>query len=163
MRHIIIVFGDLFKSDAKYICHQCNSFTENGAHLAKAMFEKFPHADIYKNRNGKDLPIKGETPGNIIIRGDGKDKRFVINMIGQWYPGRTKYPNSKKDGSAARLRAFKECLDKIVDITDLDSIAFPWKIGCGAAGGDWMQYQRAIEEFAERVWPAVEVSIYNNG
>jgi hypothetical protein len=36
-------------------------------------------------------------------------------------------------------------------IEKLESIAFPWRIGCGAAGGNWEKYMKMIEGFSEYV------------
>lgn len=155
---IHIVQGDLRKATEKYICHQCNSITKTGANLAKSIFRCFPHADIYTPRLYADhLPLPDEYPGNIIIKGDGENQRFVINLIGQFYPGRPKYPDSVTDGLLARQRYFKECLEKIEQIHNLESIAFPYKIGCGAAGGDWNIYWYTLVLFAERVPASVVI------
>jgi len=45
---------------------------------------------------------------------------------------------------------FKSCLDRMLEIPDLGSIAFPYKIGCGAAGGTWGAYQAMIEAFTAK-------------
>jgi len=37
-------------------------------------------------------------------------------------------------------------------------VAFPFKIGCGAAGGDWTVYRAMIKAFAEKT--GVKVRIY---
>ena len=55
---------------------------------------------------------------------------------------------------------FKRCLGLIGDkIEGLESIAFPWQIGCGLAGGEWKVYEGMIKEFAES-YPDVSVVIY---
>ena len=144
--------GNLFASDAKYIVHQCNCVSQKSAHLAKDMFQRFRYADVY---TGRQTPDK---LGTIAIRGDGESQRYVINMFGQYFPGRCKYPNGSKDNPQLREKAFADYLKEIEKIGDLNSIAFPWGIGCGAAGGDWAKYQSMIDDFAYRVWPA-EVSI----
>jgi hypothetical protein len=41
---------------------------------------------------------------------------------------------------------------------NLDSIAFPNGVGCGAAGGDWAIYLKMIEGFASRT--SARVAIY---
>ncbi len=118
------------------------------AHLARDVFRKYPYADIYTPRQ---ISKKQDNPGDIIICGDGVEKRYIIALLGQFYPGSPRYPSSKKDGYIARERYFKEGLDKIAQIEELDSIAFPWGIGCGAAGGNWDSYLKMINDFAERV------------
>ena len=154
-----VVKGSLFDSPEKYICHQCNSVTTRGANLARSMFITYPWADIYKDRVYMQEPSPDNLPGNIIVRGNGEDERYVINMIGQYYPGHAKHPDSKRDGWKARQTAFATCLSKIAEIPDLESVAFPFEIGCGAAGGDWIKYRRMIREFAEKV--DAPVRVYN--
>ena len=140
-----IITGNIFESDAKYLCHQCNCVTNRAAHLAYDVFKKYPYADIYTSRKTPD------SPGEIIIRGDGVNQRFVIAMLGQFYPGYPKFPNSNRDGTKTREKYFQECLDKISQIKDLASLAFPWKIGCGAAGGCWDDYYKMIENFSDNI------------
>lgn len=147
---ITIVQGDLLEATEKYIAHQCNSVTTTGSNLARSVFLRFPYADIYRERVYGQDPKPEQLPGNIVVRGNGMDQRFVINMIGQYYPGRAKYSSSSRDGWNARLTAFKECLRKILEIPELESIAFPFMIGCGAAGGDWSQYQPILQEFSQQ-------------
>lgn len=151
----VLVGADLFKSNAKYIVHQCNCITWASAHLAGDVFRHFPWADIYTPRKGTDYQ---DVPGTILVRGNGQDKRFVIAILGQFYPGKPRFPQSAKDGYAARIDYFASGLRKIVELPDLDSISFPWGVGCGAAGGNWEIYHGLIDEFADKVAPA-EVTI----
>lgn len=152
---IEIVTGDLFEATEKYLVHQCNCVTNKAAHLAFDMFEKFPHSDIYTARTEPDKP------GHIIVRGNGKDQRYVVAILGQYYPGRPKYPKSTLDGIPAREKYFYHGLLRLAQVPDLESIAFPWRIGCGAAGGDWDRYLGKITNFAQYVGEkGVKVRIY---
>ena len=110
---------------------------------------------------------KGDCPGSIAVMGgpcadDDKEKRGVINVFGQFCPGK---PNRKRgpvewkgivgskdivDDGKQRLQWFKSGLQQIATL-ELESIAFPHQIGCGLAGGDWKDYLAALEEFAELV------------
>ena len=93
-----------------------------------------------------------------MVRGDGVEQRFVIGM--QFYPGRPRFPDSRKDGYEARKVAFAKCLVKIARLPQLGSVAFPWGVGCGAAGGDWVQYLAILKRFAGLgSMPAVDVQI----
>jgi O-acetyl-ADP-ribose deacetylase (regulator of RNase III) len=152
---IDIITGDLFDATEKYLVHQCNCVTNKAAHLASDMFKRFPYSDIYTSR------IKPDKPGHIIIRGNGKDQRYVIALLGQYYPGRSKYPLSTLDGLAAREKYFYHGLLRIAKIEMLESIAFPWRIGCGSAGGDWKHYIGMLHNFAQYVGQkGVKVRIY---
>jgi O-acetyl-ADP-ribose deacetylase (regulator of RNase III) len=128
--------------------------TNESKYIAASIFEKYPYANIYAERaNGRK-----DTPGQIIIRGgDGGDKRYIINLLGQYYPGKAKYSN---DSYTLRAEWFRLCLDQIYNIHDLESVAFPWRIGCGASGGDWNLYKKMIDDLAVRLNGRAKVYIY---
>jgi O-acetyl-ADP-ribose deacetylase (regulator of RNase III) len=154
-----IIKGNLLTADTQYIAHQCNCLTNRAAHLSKAMFDEFPHADVYSSRDRKTHWTESrDKPGTIDVRGNGEEKRYVINMFGQVFPGKPKFPDSKADGFEARRSHFNKCLEELAKIEDLQSVGFPYGIGCGAAGGDWNKYIEMIEEFADE--NEVEVTIY---
>jgi len=141
--------GDLLTSDCKYIVHQCNCKTVgNGAGLAYYLNKKFPYANTY-------IPNHHRTPGTIEIMGDGEKDRFVINMYAQNYPGRT----TDYETAENRLNWFKQCLERIGEIQDFESIAFPYEIGCGLAGGNWEKYCSLIEEFSKNIQDKGDVFI----
>lgn len=152
---IEIVTGDLFDAKEKYLVHQCNCVTNKAAHLAFDVFEKYPYADIYAPRTEPDKP------GHILIRGNGKDERYIVAILGQYYPGRPKFPKSTLDGIPAREKYFYHGLLRLAKVPDLESVAFPWRIACGAAGGDWEHYLEMINNFAKYVDnQGVKVTIY---
>lgn len=155
-----VIQANLLEIDTKYIVHQCNCFTWVAAGLAQAVFEKFPYANIYKDRKPVgDENGKIDKPGTIIIKGNGIEQRYIINLLGQYYPGRPKYKDSQKDGFKTRKKYFFSGLKEIAKINDLDSIAFPWQIGCGIAGGNWDEYKELIDKFAIHVKDRAEVFI----
>jgi len=151
-----IVAGDLLEATEQYICHQCNCLTVHSAGIAHSIFASFPYANIYLERKTKNAKHHLD---EIHIRGNGKDQRYVINMMAQYYPGRTKYPNSRKDGVERRHKAFRECLKKIAQIPNIESVAFPWRIGCNLGGGDWYIYENMIRDFAKEN-SHIQVRIY---
>jgi O-acetyl-ADP-ribose deacetylase (regulator of RNase III) len=142
---IEIITGDIFDSKEKYLCHQCNCVTNKAAHLSKDVFTKYPYADAYSGR------VEPDKPGTIQVKGNGQDQRYVINMFGQYYPGKSKYPYSNLDGIEIRRKYFYKCLLRIAKLSELESLAFPWRIGCGAAGGDWAHYLGTLTNFANYV------------
>jgi len=143
---IEIITGDLLDATEKYIAHQTNCVSIGGASgIARAIFDKYPHADCYMSHTKTDIP------GTIEVRGNGVDKRFVINMFAQFYPGGLRYPDSDLDGIKAREKYFHQCLLRVAKITDLESIAFPYKVGCGIAGGNWEHFLGTLTNFAKYV------------
>lgn len=144
--------GNLLEAKEQYIAHQCNCVTFKGAHLSGQVFKAFPHADSYRLRRktrARDIP------GTVAVMGNGADSRLIINMFAQYYPGQSKY---QADSPEKRQLWFSRCLNKIAQIPDLKSIAFPDHIGCGAAGGNWDIYLAMIRNFAQAT--QAEVVIY---
>lgn len=158
-----IIEGDIVRATEKYICHQCNCVTNRAAHLAAYVFQHFPHADIYKERRFPHHPVPGGMPGDIVVSGGSDGHRLVIAMLGQYYPGKPRFPDSSRDGYDARQEYFAECLRKIARIPDLGSVAFPYQVGCGAAGGDWPTYLSMIEGFASIAGVKVRIYKLNTG
>ena len=137
---------DLLNSTENYIAHQCNCASRNALGIARSIFSKFKYANTYSQKR---------TPGAIDVLGNGSDKRFVINMYGQFYPGRPAY----NETSEIRLLYFTKCLENILEIPDLESVAFPWKIGCGLAGGNWDTYYELLNSFSDKT--DAEVILYH--
>lgn len=160
MTNILIQEGNLLDSNAKYIAHQTNCVSTGSAHLAAALFAKYPYANVYRPRLNGAQPSE---PGTIVIAGDGTENRFVIAMMAQYYPGKSKFPESNLDGVLARKKHFFQCLKHIALIPELNSIAFPYGIGCGAAGGTWQDYLALLEKFAKHVADKATVSLVKLG
>jgi len=117
---MIYINDSLLNSNEQYIAHQCNCTTKYAAGLAKTIFQTYPYSNVYQYRQRKSKP------GSIIISGDGTNNRFIINMMGQIYPGSPSLSETYED----RLIFFQSCLDNILKIPNLASIAFPYNIGC---------------------------------
>lgn len=142
--------GNILDAEEEYIIHQCNCVTVEAAGLAFFLFKKYPYANDYARRR---FTQKMDTPGTIKIHGDNM-KRKVINAFSQFLPGGPNMGN--KDSENQRESYFQSCLEEILKIEDLKSIAFPYTIGCGIAGGNWDHYLKMIEEFSKRT-PATVV------
>ena len=142
------VKGDLLEFKATVIAHQCNCVTTKAKHLSEAVFQRFPHADIYSCRD--DGPRN--KPGTVVLKGDGKTEQYVANLLGQYYPGKSKYDN---DSPEKRQGWFKKCMETLSTLPLLQdpthSIAFPYTIGCGAAGGDWEVYEAMIQDLSTKI------------
>lgn len=177
---IHLINNSLLNAEEQYIAHQCNCVSTNAAGLASAIFGQFPHANSYLERidsNAKTIKSLGDgqvvvkqvngnvadTMGTIKIFGNGKDERYVINMFAQFFPGKTQQPFSNRDGIRARERAFENCLQHIAKLPNLKSIAFPHRIGCGLAGGDWDVYIEMLKTFADGLESkGIRVAIYKH-
>lgn len=121
-----IIDGDLFSTDAKYICHQVNCQGRMGSGVAKIVRSRFPEAfEKYKEACDKGYAYLGKTQ---YVLSNGK---VIINMFAQ---DRYGYDGAKYTDEDA----FLTCLVEIHSaIPDGSTIAMPYKIGCGLGGGDW--------------------------
>jgi O-acetyl-ADP-ribose deacetylase (regulator of RNase III) len=133
---LVNIDGDILDCKSQVIAHQANCVSKEAGGLAKFIFKKFPWADTYSKR--EDVNCESDKPGTITVLGNGKDQRYVINMYAQFYPGKAQFGNDTKE---KRIEFFQTCLDKIAKVNGLRSIAFPYQIGCGLAGGVWETYR----------------------
>jgi len=145
-----VVDEDIFNSTEDYLCHQCNCVTNRAAHMAKAVFDRYPYADIYAPRE------KPDKPGTIIVSSE-QGQRKIINMLGQYYPGYPMNEDNYVDGYKAREKYFRSCLIEMAKFAPEASFAFPWTIGCGAAGGDWGKYITMLKGFEEYIKGDVKI------
>ena len=154
--------GDLLESKEKYIVHQANCTSIGAAGLARHMFNKFPYSDIYSCRKRTRIRFDSvrDEPGTIIIRGNGDSERYVIGLMGQYYPGGPSCSEPALDSPKARTKYFQQGLLKVAQIPALESVAFPYQIGCGLAQGDWDIYYKMLRDFSENLVPEADVYIY---
>lgn len=145
----------LLEADTKYIAHQCNCTTTHSAGIAKAIFDRYPWANTYKNR--KLASVQGTID---IIE---NRKPYVINMYIQYYPGKAKLSNLGnlfdspfefiiEDSAKNRINYLRKCLNKISEIENIESIGFPEGMGCRLAKGNWNDIRPILEEFAEKIY-----------
>lgn len=136
-----VVRGDLLNSTEDFIAHQCNCVSDNPKTLAKVIFDRYSYANTYTRRS-RSTP---STVGTIGICGRRSGRRKIINMYAQYYPAGPR----GFDSDEARIQWFQECLDMIGQHTT-GSIAMPYRIGCGAAQGNWRIYEQMIQTFASK-------------
>ena len=145
---VTIVNEDLMDACEDYILHVCPRLVKgsgNGKGIAKQIFERFPHSDIYSDRS------QAFEEGQIIVKGEGPPsapKRGVINMIAQQKPGK---PSKKgEDTPANRQKWFAECLKLVGKVPGIKTVAMPAKIGCGNSGGSSEAYEQMIADFIDK-------------
>lgn len=126
-----IVEGSLLNAEEEYILHQCNCITRTTGGLSQAISQKFPYAHPYKNRPN--------VPGTICVF-EKEDKPKIIALYAQRGVGI--YSGSPKD----RLEWFEECLNRVAEL-DPKTVAIPYGIGCGMAGGNWNDYEKIITDW----------------
>ena len=134
---IKIVDGDILQAKENIITHQVNCMGVMGGGIAKQIKDKFPNVfDQYRKFfvNNK-FPALGKCQ---IVKAE--DNKYIANLFGQYKYGR--------DKQYTDYDALKEALFLLkVSAKDHNmSIAIPFNIGCGLAGGNWETVYKIIEE-----------------
>lgn len=166
-----IISGDLFESHASIIVHQTNCVTRKAHGLSEEIARRWPNANVYAKRKGVTpntaSPSEEGIPGTcVMLRTETTNTTQpwqIAALMGQICPGNGKNDywcqrynkNFSDDMAAARLEYFKAALQDLTNqlmatkCSFEKTIAFPYRIGCGLAGGDWKLYEPCIQAFAK--------------
>ena len=140
--------------DVDAIVHQCNCLTVKSHGLSQKISECFPWGDIYRRRTpvrGRNLAVTNHhgKPGTIqILKSPEENTPDIICLLSQWDFGRggiRKIP-PYEDSASNRELWFFQSLQQLKQ-TSYKRLAFPYKIGCGLAGGKWEVYLDLICKF----------------
>lgn len=157
---------DLLEVNADCIVQQCNCVTLNAQGLAASIASRFSYADLYGKRIGRNTscatPATQDVPGTCILARPPPDSigPVIAHLMGQIAPGKPassarKYGISPgTDNTKCRLEYFKSALDELADVCRQENwkvVAFPFRIGCGLAGGSWPDYLAMLQEFSNVV------------
>ena len=88
----IQIDGDLLLATEDAIVQQCNCVTNKPHGLSSAIFKKWPEADCYTVRQNGER----DTPGGLVVK-ECNDGKIVINLLGQYYPSKSKYKNDSPE------------------------------------------------------------------
>ena len=160
-----IVNGNILNYDCDLIVQQCNCLTIHSHGLSLDISMEFPGVNFYSSRRQvgrRNLAI----PEDRDIPGTCKILNNVCAIFGQWRPGKlysrywSNYPES--DPSETKTSREEWFISGLIDLENklkqfnktetnkYHTMAFPYRIGCGLAGGDWNRYYKMIQIFALR-------------
>lgn len=135
--------GNILNATEDIIGHQVNCRGVMGGGLAKQIRDKYPHVySLYKGeckRGDRDI-LMGS---NLVIDIDGG--KYVANLFGQDGYGRGK--------QQTEYWALRKALKKLENFASKNNytVALPYGLGCGLAGGDWDVVYQMIEETIKEV------------
>jgi O-acetyl-ADP-ribose deacetylase (regulator of RNase III) len=147
---IKIVKGDILQAKEDIIGHQVNCKGIMGAGLAKQIRNKYPIA--YSEY--KELCLKqGDRLLGATQYIDTLDGKVIVNIFGQMGYGRNRIQTDYK----ALEMALKSIKYTVTETTLKNkSVALPYGIGCGLAGGDWDIVHSIISD----VFNDYEITLY---
>lgn len=147
--------GDICHLEADVIVQQCNCVTQSSHGLSQQIEQTYPYVTLYSERKSPSLP------GTCVWFEGKADQPIVACLLGQYYPGRSgRFSRGTKYGPALygddtpeqRLIWFQAALQELqAQLKNKDgwSVVFPYRIGCGLAGGAWNQYRPLLDHFTE--------------
>ncbi len=163
-----VVKGDLLEADVDYIVQQNCCTAVKAAGLSKAIATKWPQVNPYKERkaykNNWAVAEDRPEPGSILVyEFENENLKGVVCAFAQVSHSKPGVYNDplgfvKEDSAKDRQRYFKECLDAIVELKP-KSVGFPYKIGCGLAGGSWSVYEKILQSWSQEN-PSISVLVY---
>jgi len=156
-----IIDGNILDAIEEYILQQCCCTAIRPHGLSETIALVWKDANIYGLRKGignrnMAIPEDRPEPGTIKIIG----KRKIICAFAQVAMGKPGMYDScgKSDTLEDRYNYFIECLNKVSKLNPI-SIALPYKIGCGLAGGNWDKYYNILNIWATNN-PNIKIIIY---
>lgn len=135
---IKVVNGNILNAKENIIGHQVNCMGVMGAGLAKQLRNK--SEIIYSNyKYWCQIKPKEELLGSVQFVRVAQNK-YVANIFGQYGYGR--------DGQYTNYKALRSGLSELKDFAQQNdlTVALPYGIGCGLAGGEWDIVYRIIDE-----------------
>ena len=165
-----VITGNLLEATTEYIVQQncCTALKAKG--LSEAIATKWPGVDTYKDRKRYkgNWAVKEDRPepGTIEVYTFDPPSTFLKGVISAFAqvchgkPGVYKDPLGldTKDSASDRQTYFTECLEAIATL-EPKSVGFPYKIGCGLAGGSWTIYEKILKTWSQKN-PTIDVVVY---
>lgn len=143
----MIINGDLLNAKEDIIVHQVNTIGVMGAGIALQIKKKYPIVYQKYTKLIGQTDVREDLMGccQIISVGNrGKDNiKYVANIYGQLDIGRNKQQTD--------YNALSKSLEELFSFAKKNqlTVALPYNIGCGLAGGDWNVVSRLISEAAD--------------
>lgn len=148
---IKIVEGNILNASENIIGHQVNCQGVMGAGLAKQIRKKYPEVFHNYSELVSNSKNKSDLLGKMQLVTCGENK-WVANIFGQYSYGR-------ENINYTSYIALEDAMIYLRDFAikhDL-TVALPYGIGCGLAGGNW----EVVEGMIETAFNDYEVTLYN--
>lgn len=152
---MIIMEGNLLHTPIQIIAHQVNCRSIMNAGVARQIKDLYPEVyRAYVDFTRDYSELNDEVPlGRCFVQETANGEHIVFNVFGQDSYGRYKQYtvyDALRKGFIEGIRWVRDEYHKgeyygMLQLT----IAIPYKIGCGLAGGDWKVVKKILEEIEQ--------------
>ncbi|MED4817662.1 Appr-1-p processing protein [Bacillus atrophaeus] len=154
---INVIKGNILDATEDIIVQQVNCKGVMGAGLAKAILKRYPNVkseyqsfrNFNLNKGLTDKDLLGLV--NYVRVTDGK---VIANVFGQIEIKKNRFDKTVYTKTEALTRGLKEVKELSKQLNK--SVAIPYGIGCGLAGGDW----NMVSELIDSIFSDYKVTIY---
>lgn len=149
---ISVICDSILNVTQGVIVQQNNCVTIKTHGLSENIAKKWSYANPYACRKQRDRKLHNlkDIPGTIKVCTSQLDSSLptVLCLFAQYLPGKSGawthvYGEDYKDTPRDRLGYFARCL-KEIESKGFTEISIPYHIGCGMAGGKWLDYKKMI-------------------
>lgn len=134
---------DIFDMNVDIIGHQVNLYGIMGGGIAREIKERFP--DVYEEYREICLSESGLLGKMHLtyayVDEDGESELMIANLFGQ-----DESAGQKVLTNYSALASSLKFLHEWASMLDKKTIALPYGLGCGIAGGDWNIVSKLIED-----------------
>ncbi len=185
MFEVPIINGDLFKCQMDLIVQQCNCLTVTAHGLSddiriRLRVDPYSHRQRLSGRRNCAILSDRDQVGSVKIYKRSKgNPTYVACLFAQFAPGRSNQYYQDILSEQVDLVTNQPIVDDAKQCQDwfrrglerlgqraiqlnVKTMAFPFRIGCGLAGGDWIVYKQMIDTWAETYQNSFQVSILCN-
>ena len=151
------VRGDLLTLEVEAIAHVVNCLCVRPHGLSLTIAQRYPESDVYgrrRSQGGRNLAVYPDrgTPGTIVTY--YSHHKYIVSLLAQWDYGTAHQRHKRhippyRDTREERTQWFRECLEALGDL-EVNTIAFPYKMGCNLGGQPWPLYEELIGQFARQ-------------
>jgi len=134
---------NLLDAPADIIAQCCNCFNTMGAGVAAAIAQEYPEAVEADNETKKGDKSKLGSLSLCVVKDPTTHKNQAIKAIANLYGQFGFARDNRAVNYEAMYSALVEFRDKLKPA--VKTVAFPYKMGCGLAGGDWRIVEKMIE------------------
>ena len=158
---VSFINGDLLNTEGvDAVVHVVNCLCTRPHGLSLKIAEKYPWGDIYQKRksvSGRNLAVANDrgVPGTIKIFDPPVDCfPKIICLLAQWDYGKANQFKSRRipphvDSESNRTTWFRQSLEEMGK-TDVQTLAVPYKLGCGLGGQNWNVYLSILRDWTVR-------------